>query len=89
MDEVSSHFRLDLPTARPRKRLFYLILESHDGRAQCRVRREARARERHQHTATVDSLKVLDPERPIREADMYVPRFCSALLGQNPIAGTA
>ena len=35
-----------------------------------RVRREARARERHRHTAVVDSLKALDPDRPIREADI-------------------
>ena len=34
----------------------------------CRFRREARARERHQHM--VDSLKALDPKRPIREADI-------------------
>jgi hypothetical protein len=36
MDEVSSHVRLNLPfklTTRPRLRLFYLVLESHDGRA--------------------------------------------------------
>ena len=35
MDEVSSYVRLDLPfslTARPPKRLFRLVLESHDGR---------------------------------------------------------
>ena len=32
------------------------------------LRREARARERHRPVA-VDSLKVLDPKRPIREAD--------------------
>jgi hypothetical protein len=36
----------------------------------CRFRREARARERHQHCRWVDSLKALDPERPIREADI-------------------
>src|SRR5215472_17426457 len=36
---------------------------------QCRFRREARARERHQHPV-VDGLKVFDPKRPIREADM-------------------
>ena len=36
---------------------------------QCRFRREARARERHQYPV-VDGLKVLDPKRPIREADM-------------------
>src|SRR6188768_1739625 len=34
----------------------------------CRFRREARARERHRHRM-LDSLKVLDPEVPIREAD--------------------
>jgi hypothetical protein len=33
MDEVSSHVRLDLPTARPLKRSFHLVFESHDGRA--------------------------------------------------------
>jgi hypothetical protein len=34
MDEVSSHVRLDLPTtaARPSKRSFHLVFESHDGR---------------------------------------------------------
>jgi hypothetical protein len=35
MDELSSHVRLNLPfklTTRPRLRLFYLVLESHDGR---------------------------------------------------------
>ena len=52
MDEVSSYVRLDLPftlTARPTLRLFHLVFESHDGRAWCRFRREARARERHRH----------------------------------------
>ena len=34
-----------------------------------RFRREARARE-NIDTVAVDSLKVLDPERPIREADL-------------------
>jgi hypothetical protein len=36
MDEVSSHVRLNLSfklTTRPRKRLFYFVLEPHDGRA--------------------------------------------------------
>jgi hypothetical protein len=48
MDKVSSYVRLDLPLlARPPKRLFRLILESHAGRAMRRFRREARARERH------------------------------------------
>ncbi|MGC2133952.1 MAG: hypothetical protein WA661_11895, partial [Xanthobacteraceae bacterium] len=32
-----------------RTRLFRLVFDSHDGRAWCRFRREARARERHRH----------------------------------------
>ena len=40
----------------------------------CRFRREARAREQHRHAA-VDSLKVLDPERPIREAEVRFLRI--------------
>src|SRR5262245_49542136 len=39
----------------------------------CRVRREARARERHRRWSWWIALKVLDPRRPIREADI-----CSA-----------
>ena len=35
----------------------------------CRFRREARARERHRHRSD-GSLKALDPDRPIREADI-------------------
>ena len=73
MDEVSSHVRLDLPlglTARPSKRLFHLVLESHDGRAL-----GADSEEKHEpvsdiDTVAADSLKALDPKRPIREADI-------------------
>src|SRR5262245_58760532 len=45
----------------------------------CRVRREARARERHRRWSWWIALKVLDPRRPIREADicgeswLYIP----------------
>ena len=51
MDEVSSHSACTCRrlTVRPRKRLFRLVFESHDGTALCRFRREARARERHRH----------------------------------------
>ena len=77
MDEVSSHVRLNLPfklTARPRLRLFYLVLESHDGRGL-----GADSEEKHEpvsdiDTAVADSLKVLDLKRPIREADIRVTR---------------
>jgi hypothetical protein len=50
--------------------LFHLVLESHDGRAL-----GADSEKKHEpvsdiDTAAADSLKVLDPKRPIREADM-------------------
>src|SRR5262249_39035634 len=56
-------------TARPPERLFHLVLESHDGRAP-----SADSEEKHEpasdiDTVVVDSLKALDPEWPIREAD--------------------
>jgi hypothetical protein len=70
MDEVSSHVRLDLPTATPPKRSFHLVFESHDGRAYV-----ADSGEKHEpasdiDAAAVDGLKALDPNRPIREADV-------------------
>src|SRR5437588_5364429 len=57
-------------TARPPDRLFHLVLESHDGRAP-----GADSEEKHEpvsdiDTGVVDSLKALDPEWPIREADI-------------------
>jgi hypothetical protein len=50
--------------------LFRLVLESHDGRAT-----GADSEEKHEpvsdiDTVVVDSLKALDPEWPIREADI-------------------
>jgi hypothetical protein len=56
--------------------LFHLVLESHDGRAP-----GADSEEKHEpvsdiDTVVVDSLKALDPEWPIREADM-AGRFMS------------
>jgi hypothetical protein len=50
--------------------LFHLVLESHDGRAP-----GADSEEKHEpvsdiDTIVVDSLKALDPEWPIREADI-------------------
>src|SRR6266487_5868387 len=62
-------------TARPPDRLFHLVLESHDGRAP-----GADSEEKHEpvsdiDTVVVDSLKALDPEWPIREADVH-PRSC-------------
>ena len=59
------------PTARPPNRLVHPVLEPHDGRAQEPIPEE------HEpasdiDTAAVDSLKALDPNRPIREADILV-----------------
>ena len=50
--------------------MFHLVLESHDGRAP-----GADSEEKHEPVsdidiAAVDSLKALDPKRPIREADI-------------------
>ena len=56
-------------TARPPNRLFYLVLESHDGRALVPIPKRS-ASPRDVDTALVDSLKALDPNRPIREADI-------------------
>jgi hypothetical protein len=49
--------------------LFHLVFESHDGRAL------ADSEEKHEPVSdidavAVDSLKALDPKRPIREADI-------------------
>jgi hypothetical protein len=57
-------------TARPRQRLFHLIFESHDGRAPSADSEEKREPASDIDTAQVNSLKVLDPEWPIREADI-------------------
>ena len=58
------------PTVRPTIRLFHLVLESIDGKGP-----GADSEEKHEpasdiDTALMDSLKVLDPKRPIREADI-------------------
>ena len=58
--------------ARPPKRLFHLVFESHSGRALVpSPKRSASPRA----TSTLQwriGLKALDPERPIREADITV-----------------
>jgi hypothetical protein len=76
MDEVSSHVRLDLPTtaARSPQRLFRLVFGSHDGRAQCADSVEKHEPASDVSIAAVDSLKALDPNEPIRKADIRVSR---------------
>src|SRR6185436_18386394 len=57
--------------ARPTLRLFHLVLESHDGRALVPIpKRSTSPRATSTLQRWVDSLKALDPNRPIREADM-------------------
>ena len=73
MDEVSSYVRLDLPlrlTARPPNRLFRLVLKSHRWKGLGANSEEKREPASDIDTAVVDSLKALDPNRPIREADI-------------------
>ena len=71
MDEVSSYVRLARsapPTARPpQDRL--LVFEPHTGRALAPIPKEKHEPVSDIDIAVVDSLKVLDPKRPIREAD--------------------
>jgi hypothetical protein len=65
--------------------LFRLVLESHDGRAP-----GADSEEKHEpvidiDTVVVDSLKALDPEWPIREADINEPRRDFALVPNSDL----
>jgi hypothetical protein len=57
-------------SARPPIRLFHLVFESHDGRALCVDSVEKHEPASDVDTAVVDSLKALDANRPIREADL-------------------
>ena len=44
-----------------------------------------RAANRHRHTVVVDSLKALDPERPIREVDIMRRRAPFAFIAVEHI----
>ena len=72
MDEVSSYVRLPYRrlTARPWYRLFHLVFEIPWWKGLCADSEEKREPASDIETAEVDSLKVLDPEWPIREADI-------------------
>ena len=83
MDEVSSFVRLDLPSLWRQGRHLDCSASSSNPIMEgpwCRFRREARARERHRHRSG-GSLKALDPDRPIREADMRLSRCKCPLSG--------
>src|ERR1035437_1440451 len=60
-------------TVRPPNRLFRLVFESHNGRALVPIPKRSTSP---QATSTLwwwIALKVLDPERPIREATLATP----------------
>ena len=57
-------------TARPPNRSFRLVLEPHDGTALVPIPKRSTSPRATSTTALVDSLKALDPNRPIREADI-------------------
>ena len=66
-------------TARPTERLFYLVLEPHDGRALVPIPERSTSL-RATSTLQVDSLKALDPTRPIREAESGHHEWCFVRL---------
>jgi len=68
MDEVSSRVCLDLPTARPPKRSFHLVFESHDGRACVPIPERSTSPRVTLTPLPVDSLKALDPNVWTRRA---------------------
>src|SRR5271157_3759567 len=55
-------------TARPPVRLFHLVFEPHDERALVPIPNRSASPRSDINTAAVDSLKALDPKRPMREA---------------------
>jgi hypothetical protein len=57
-------------TVRPPKRWLHLVFESHDGRALVPIPKRSTSPRGDIDTVVIDSLKALDLERPIREADM-------------------
>jgi len=69
MDEVSSHVRLDLPTAigKVARKIVPPCLRIPRWKGLC-----ADSGEKHEPASDIDSLKALDPDRPIREADIGV-----------------
>ena len=65
--------------ARSPERSFHLVFESHDGRAYAPIPERSTSPRVTSDTANLDSLNALDPNRPIREADMFERVGMSAL----------
>ena len=57
-------------SARPPLRSFHLVFEPHDGSALAPIPKRSTSPRVTSAPPVVDSLKALDPNRPIREADM-------------------
>jgi hypothetical protein len=64
--------------------LFRLVLESHDGRALVPIPERSTSPRATSNSVVVDSLKALDPNRPIREADMAGAYYWSGRRESNP-----
>jgi len=87
MDEVSSSVRLDLPLKSDGKAALQIVPPRL--RIPCWKGRGADSEEKHEpasdiDTVVVDSLKALDPERPIREADLLGTVLCSVNKKPTP-----
>jgi hypothetical protein len=67
-------------SARPPLRSFHLVFEPHDGRALAPIPKRSTSPRVTSAPPVVDSLKALDPNRPIREADISG----SGLLPRKP-----
>jgi len=59
--------------ARSHLRLFHLVLGSHDGRALVPIPKRSAYPASDLDVVVVDSLKALDPNRPIREGEFACP----------------
>jgi hypothetical protein len=70
--------------------LLHLVFESHDGRASGADSEEKQEPANGIDTAVVDSLKALDPNRPIREADIALVEIpqCSVCTLSYAILGS-
>jgi hypothetical protein len=76
MDEVSSHVCLDLPMARPPKRSFHLVFETHDGRAYVPIPERSTSPRVTSTPLQMDGLKALDLNGRLEKRQ--------SLLNQNP-----
>ena len=91
MDEVSSSVRLDIPLKSDGKAALQIVPPRL--RIPCWKGRGANSEEKHEpasdiDTVVVDSLKALDPERPIREAIVALARRLAVIMHRIWVDGT-